>query len=255
MTWLPLAALNVYEARTPSAGFGIGVSALDWWCTQAKVLFLYLKLIVWPWPLVAHYELPLVTGAAKPGPGCWACAIGYRRSRARVAGSRGRLCGGVAFRCLEPHALDSDPARSRGRTAHVCPADGHRGLGRGVGLRVGDTIDRAPRSESACRGTPARLCHLGAVLLAAMRYPRRREPTGRVHRHAALLDRCGKKPARQSAGAGQSGRRTGIRGATRRGARAATSMPSSSTRSCSSAVSGWGNCSYCWARRRGREAF
>jgi Flp pilus assembly protein TadD len=29
-----------------------------WWLTQAKVLWMYLKLAVWPWPLVIHYELP-----------------------------------------------------------------------------------------------------------------------------------------------------------------------------------------------------
>ncbi|HEY4312004.1 MAG TPA: tetratricopeptide repeat protein [Pirellulales bacterium] len=53
-----LVALNLSGPRTPAAGFGLGVSAHEWWFTQAKVLFLYLKLVIWPWPLVIHYEMP-----------------------------------------------------------------------------------------------------------------------------------------------------------------------------------------------------
>ncbi len=58
MTWLPLAALNLHGPRTPVVGFAYGVSGPEWWLTQSKVLFLYLKLIVWPWPLVIHYAMP-----------------------------------------------------------------------------------------------------------------------------------------------------------------------------------------------------
>ncbi len=56
--WLPLAALIFAGLRTPDAGFGLGVPAHVWWFTQAKVLFLYLKLAVWPWPLLIHYDIP-----------------------------------------------------------------------------------------------------------------------------------------------------------------------------------------------------
>ena len=58
LAWVPVLALNYYGPRTPAAGFGMGVAAHEWWFTQAKVLFLYLKLAVWPWPLVIHYEIP-----------------------------------------------------------------------------------------------------------------------------------------------------------------------------------------------------
>ena len=39
-----------------------------WWLTQSKALWIYLKLAVWPWPLVIHYEMPFLDtfGAAWP---------------------------------------------------------------------------------------------------------------------------------------------------------------------------------------------
>ncbi|HVU87003.1 MAG TPA: tetratricopeptide repeat protein [Pirellulales bacterium] len=58
--WLVLAALNLSAPRSFTAGFHIGVPAYVWWLTQAKVVWLYLKLAVWPWPLVIHYDLPLI---------------------------------------------------------------------------------------------------------------------------------------------------------------------------------------------------
>ncbi|HEY2840658.1 MAG TPA: tetratricopeptide repeat protein [Pirellulales bacterium] len=57
-SWSLLLALNVGGPRSVSAGFHLGVPAYVWWCTQAKVLALYLKLVVAPWPLVIHYEIP-----------------------------------------------------------------------------------------------------------------------------------------------------------------------------------------------------
>jgi hypothetical protein len=68
LTWLPLAAFNLHGPRTPVAGFGLGVSGLQWWCTQTKVLFLYLKLTVWPWPLVIHYDIPYFDSIAAAWP-------------------------------------------------------------------------------------------------------------------------------------------------------------------------------------------
>jgi tetratricopeptide (TPR) repeat protein len=57
-TWLLLAALNYNGPRATSAGFHLDVPAYAWWLTQSKVLLIYLKLAVWPWPLVIHYETP-----------------------------------------------------------------------------------------------------------------------------------------------------------------------------------------------------
>ncbi len=68
LTWVPLVALNYQGPRTPAAGFGLGVAAHEWWFTQAKVLFLYLKLAVWPWPLVIHYEIPYLASVAEAWP-------------------------------------------------------------------------------------------------------------------------------------------------------------------------------------------
>ena len=68
MTWLPLVALNLGGPRTPVVGFEYGVSGPEWWFTQCKVLFLYLKLIVWPWPLVIHYAMPYFTSASAAWP-------------------------------------------------------------------------------------------------------------------------------------------------------------------------------------------
>lgn len=68
MTWLPLVALNLGGPRTPVVGFQNGVSGPEWWFTQCKVLFLYLKLIVWPWPLVIHYAMPYLPNVAAAWP-------------------------------------------------------------------------------------------------------------------------------------------------------------------------------------------
>jgi tetratricopeptide (TPR) repeat protein len=58
LTWILLVALNWNNPRGATAGFGLGLPAHVWWFTQAKVLLMYLKLIVWPWPLLIHYQLP-----------------------------------------------------------------------------------------------------------------------------------------------------------------------------------------------------
>ncbi len=56
--WVLLLALNRGGPRSASAGFHLGISPWVYWFTEAKVLFLYLKLMVWPWPLVIHYDVP-----------------------------------------------------------------------------------------------------------------------------------------------------------------------------------------------------
>ncbi len=64
----PLAAFWMLGMETPMAGFDLGTPAHVWWLTQTKVLFLYLKLSVWPWPLALHYEIPLLTNVAEAWP-------------------------------------------------------------------------------------------------------------------------------------------------------------------------------------------
>lgn len=61
LTWMLLVALIINGPHSESAGFSAGVSAYSWWLTQAKVFFLYLQLVLCPWPLLIHYELPYFT--------------------------------------------------------------------------------------------------------------------------------------------------------------------------------------------------
>jgi tetratricopeptide (TPR) repeat protein len=73
LTWLPLVALNWHQPRTPLAGFGMGVDALTYWYTQCKVLFLYVRLAVWPWPLLIYYDIPLIDRFTQAWP--WVLAV------------------------------------------------------------------------------------------------------------------------------------------------------------------------------------
>lgn len=57
-TWVVLLALNIDAPRGSSAGIGMGVPVATWWMTQAKVLLMYLRLVVWPDPLLIHYAVP-----------------------------------------------------------------------------------------------------------------------------------------------------------------------------------------------------
>ena len=57
-SWGLLVALNWNGPRSNSAGFHLELSAYIWWFTQVKVLWMYLKLACWPWPLRIHYHLP-----------------------------------------------------------------------------------------------------------------------------------------------------------------------------------------------------
>jgi Tfp pilus assembly protein PilF len=56
--WLLLLWLNYDNPHRDSIGFHMGVPAHVWWLTQTKVFLLYLKLVVWPWPLLIHYDIP-----------------------------------------------------------------------------------------------------------------------------------------------------------------------------------------------------
>ncbi len=66
--WALLLALNYGGPRSGSAGFHLPLPAYAWWLTQTKVLLMYLKLVVWPWPLSIHYEMPYLTSPAAAWP-------------------------------------------------------------------------------------------------------------------------------------------------------------------------------------------
>jgi tetratricopeptide (TPR) repeat protein len=68
LSWALLAVLNSHGPRSESAGFHLDVPAYAWWFTQAKVFVLYLKLCVWPFPLVIHYEIPYLRTIADAWP-------------------------------------------------------------------------------------------------------------------------------------------------------------------------------------------
>lgn len=63
-TWLVLAWLIFDSPRSDTAGFHVGPPLVTWWMTQAEVLLIYLKLVIWPWPLLVHYQLPYVESLA-----------------------------------------------------------------------------------------------------------------------------------------------------------------------------------------------
>ncbi len=59
-SWAFLLALNFDAPRSHAAGLEAGLPACVWWFTQAKVALIYLKLSLWPWPLIIHHETPIV---------------------------------------------------------------------------------------------------------------------------------------------------------------------------------------------------
>jgi len=74
--WGAFFAMRASGAQTPLAGFGLGIPARVWWLTQAKALLLMLKLAMWPWPLVIHYEIPYLNSLAVAWPWVMPVAIG-----------------------------------------------------------------------------------------------------------------------------------------------------------------------------------
>lgn len=57
LTWVAVAALSWSGPRSGSAGFGVGLSPLDYLLTQGPIILQYLRLSLWPHPLVADYGL------------------------------------------------------------------------------------------------------------------------------------------------------------------------------------------------------
>lgn len=65
--WVVLLALNVWSVRGVTSDARHAVPLHVWWWTQAKVSWLYLRLVVWPWPLSIYYApryLPTFAAAA-----------------------------------------------------------------------------------------------------------------------------------------------------------------------------------------------
>ncbi len=87
-SWGLLLALNIGGPRSGTAGFDLGISVFTWWLTQAKVLWLYLKLVIWPYPLVIHYQIPYLTSLSVAWPwllgsmtlGLFVLVLVYRRA-------------------------------------------------------------------------------------------------------------------------------------------------------------------------------
>lgn len=67
-SWILLLLLNYDAPRAESAGFHLGISACVWWFTQAKLLCVYLKLLVWPSPLHIRYLTPYIKTFAEAWP-------------------------------------------------------------------------------------------------------------------------------------------------------------------------------------------
>ncbi len=71
-TWIALAFLVVHAGggRGGAAGFGRGVSSWSYLLTQFRAVVLYLRLSVWPRPLILDYGTGLVSGLASVWPQC-----------------------------------------------------------------------------------------------------------------------------------------------------------------------------------------
>jgi tetratricopeptide (TPR) repeat protein len=57
LSWLPFLAISYFGPHTPVAGFHLGVAPHVWWLTQCEVVMRMLTLVIWPWPLLIHYEI------------------------------------------------------------------------------------------------------------------------------------------------------------------------------------------------------
>lgn len=67
-TWILLVIVSVRAPYGTAAGLGAGVPVYHWWLTQTQVFLMYLKLAIWPHPLLIHYQLPYLTTLAAAWP-------------------------------------------------------------------------------------------------------------------------------------------------------------------------------------------
>jgi tetratricopeptide (TPR) repeat protein len=93
-SWLLLFWLNAEGPRADSAGFHLEVSPVSWWLTQSRIFWIYAKLVVWPWPLSIHYDLPYLETLAEAWP--WLLALAAVVAIAATALLRNRPLGFAA---------------------------------------------------------------------------------------------------------------------------------------------------------------
>lgn len=105
LTWLPLALILLQNdlGRGNGAGFGRGVSPWEYLLTQCRALILYLKLAVWPHPLVVDYGTTIVRDWTQ----VWAQGIGVLTLLAATAAALVRrpmlgFAGAAFFVILSP---------------------------------------------------------------------------------------------------------------------------------------------------------
>lgn len=69
LSWLPIAALYTWGLGTPMAGFNNIIPADDFWLTQSNSFFHYWRLVLYPWPLILHYEVTTLHSLTEAWPG------------------------------------------------------------------------------------------------------------------------------------------------------------------------------------------
>jgi len=75
-TWLLLAALLTTGLAQRQVGFGLGVSPWRYFLTQGEALTMYLRLALWPWPLVFDYGPAMQPNLVAAAPFAGAIALG-----------------------------------------------------------------------------------------------------------------------------------------------------------------------------------
>ena len=99
LSWGLLLYLNYDAPRGKSAGFHLGLSPWTWWMTQCQVFWtVYLKLVVWPWPLSIQYETPYLKTLGEAWP--WVLATGLLVLAVSVALWKNRPAGFVGAAVL-----------------------------------------------------------------------------------------------------------------------------------------------------------
>ncbi len=176
VAWGLLFWLNWSAPRSSTAGFHVGVPAYAWWFTQAKFLWIYLKLAVFPWPLAIYYQVPYVTtlGAAWP----WLVATAFlvlavlvlcwRRSAIGFAGALGAAHSFANVACANHHRNGGGtadvPALGGDRSAYGCGwilSDAVGGQRIGARRRKTETILQSPGCHDRVDGRTVARRHIG----------------------------------------------------------------------------------------------
>ena len=72
LSYLPLVWMYNAGYKTPIPDNNQMPPLVCWWMTQSEAFFVYWKLFFWPWPLLIHYDIPIVTQLSD----CWQSVIG-----------------------------------------------------------------------------------------------------------------------------------------------------------------------------------